>query len=174
MDLNSISKIQAALQDGKISALELLQENLKVINEKNPELNVFLSIREEEASEEARLVDKKLANSEEISDVAGVPTSLKDNFNLIGTKTTAGSKILKDYSSPYNATVTERLLENDAVIMGKTNMDAFAHGSSTETSDFGPTLNPYDKSRLPGGSSGGAAAAVAAGMGVYADRKSVV
>jgi aspartyl-tRNA(Asn)/glutamyl-tRNA(Gln) amidotransferase subunit A len=117
--------------------------------------------------ESAKQVDKDIKAGKDISPIAGVTSVLKDNFNWIDTPTTAGSKILENYISPYDATVTKRLLDNGAVFIGKTNMDAFAHGSSTETSDFGVTKNPHDISRVPGGSSGGSAAAVAANACCY-------
>jgi len=162
----TIVELHQDLLSKKYSATELTKEYYKNIYSKK-ELNVFVNLTEEKALAAAENVDLKLKNNQEISLIAGIPTALKDNFNWIDTITTASSKILKDYISPYNATVTQKLIDNDAVILGKANMDAFAHGSSTETSDFGTTLNPYNKNNVAGGSSGGSAAAVAADMVAY-------
>ncbi|MBN1331415.1 Asp-tRNA(Asn)/Glu-tRNA(Gln) amidotransferase subunit GatA [Candidatus Dojkabacteria bacterium] len=151
----TITQIKKDIDSGKYSYEELISETRKTIEELDPKLHVFVSRTDEKAQQSG---DRQLA---------GIPASLKDNFNWKGTKTTASSNILKNYTSPYNATVTERLLAAGAFFMGKTNMDAFAHGSSTEKSDFFTTLNPYNKKHVAGGSSGGAAAAVATGMSVY-------
>lgn len=164
----TIEKLHEDLVSKKYSAVELTEEYLKTIATKEKDINAFVSLTKDEAISAATAVDKKIAKGEEISMVAGIPAGLKDNFNWTGTKTTASSNILKNYISPYDATVTARLLAKDAVFVGKTNMDAFAHGSSTETSDFGVTKNPYDLQRVPGGSSGGSSAAVAADMCAYA------
>ncbi len=160
MDLTklTIKKINDGFRKGRFSANELFEESKKIIEAKDPSLHVFVSKTYE-------LAEKSLKNKTSI--LHGVPASLKDNFNWKGTKTTASSKILNNYESVYDATVTSRLLSNGAMFMGKTNMDAFAHGSSTETSDYFVTLNPIDNTRVPGGSSGGSAASVASGMCVY-------
>jgi aspartyl-tRNA(Asn)/glutamyl-tRNA(Gln) amidotransferase subunit A len=170
MDLKAktITELHDKLVAKEVSAVELLQGYLAETDAKNPELNAVITDTREQAKAAAEKVDAALARGEEISKIAGIPAMLKDNFNWTGTRTTASSKILDNYISPYNATVTERLLAEDVVFIGKTNMDAFAHGSSTETSDYGPTLNPYDHSRSAGGSSGGSGAAVAADMSCYA------
>ncbi len=138
----------------EVSAVELASEQLKVIADKDEDINAFILNTEEKALAAATAVDEKISS--------------EDNYNWEGTLTTASSKMLGNYIAPYNSTVTKRLLDSDVVFLGKTNMDAFAHGSSTETSDFGVTKNPHDLTRVAGGSSGGGAAAVAAGMGVYA------
>jgi aspartyl-tRNA(Asn)/glutamyl-tRNA(Gln) amidotransferase subunit A len=164
----TIHELKESLAKKEISSTELTQEYLAELHRNNNELNAFLYITSERALAMAAQVDQKISKGEQVSAIAGIPTSLKDNYNWTGTPTTAASKILEKYISPYNATVTQRLLDADAVVLGKTNMDAFAHGSSTETSDFGVTLNPHNHERVAGGSSGGAAAAVAANMGVYA------
>jgi aspartyl-tRNA(Asn)/glutamyl-tRNA(Gln) amidotransferase subunit A len=168
MDLKhaKISGLHKALLAKEFSAVELTkayQENLK----KNEDLNAFVSLTAEQALSAAEIVDDKIKRGEEISAISGIPSVLKDNYNWTGTKTTASSNILRDYVSPYNATVTQRLLNAGAIFLGKTNMDAFAHGSSTETSDFGVTLNPYNHERVAGGSSGGSGAAVAADISAY-------
>lgn len=164
----TIKQLNQGLIQKEYSAVELLNAYLSVIESKEKEINAFVNLTKEIAMDAAKQMDQKIARGEEINPIAGIPLALKDNFNLIGTKTTASSKILDNYISPYNATVTERLLEAGGVIVGKANMDAFAHGSSTETSDYGVTKNPYDTDRIPGGSSGGSAAAVAADMVPYA------
>lgn len=164
----TITELHQGLVKKDFSAKELLSEYQKTIEAREGEINAFVNLTAEKAEAAAEAVDNKIAAGEEISEIAGIPAALKDNFNWADTITTASSKILEDYISPYDATVTERLLQNDAVFVGKANMDAFAHGSSTETSDFGVTKNPYNVNRVAGGSSGGSAAAVAAGMVAYA------
>lgn len=163
-----ITELHNALIRKEVSAKELTQSYLKTIEAKEKDINAFICLTAEEALAAASVVDDKINKGEEISKLAGIPAGLKDNFNWTDTKTTAGSKILKDYISPYNATVTQRLLDAGSVLLGKTNLDAFAHGSSTETSDFGVTRNPYGVNKVAGGSSGGSAAAVAADMACYA------
>lgn len=155
----TIKQVQNDFREKKYSAKELLDETIKTIESEDPKFHAFVSKTYENAQESLE--------SDNNHQLRGIPASLKDNFNWIGTKTTASSNILKNYISPYNATVTQRLLDNDACIVGKTNMDAFAHGSSTETSDFFTTLNPYDVNRVAGGSSGGSAATVALNMSIY-------
>ncbi len=169
MDLHkkTILELNKDLKAKNFSSEELTKEYFKQIDEKDGELNAFLEQTEKQAIDAAKQVDKKIAKGDDLSLIAGIPTSLKDNYCWEGTKTTASSKILENFIAPYNATITQRLVDNDAVILGKTNMDAFAHGSSTETSDFGVTHNPHDLDRIPGGSSGGSAAAVAADMSCY-------
>ena len=157
----TITQIKDAFKKGEYSPKELLEEYIKVIKEKDPEYHVFVNKYLDKAHE-------AIENGNKDSMLYGIPAAIKDNFNWIGTKTTASAKMLENYVSPYNATVTERLLNNGACFVGKTNMDAYAHGSSTETSDFFTTLNPHDKTRVAGGSSGGSAAAVALDMSVYA------
>lgn len=167
-DLRTIAQASELLAAQRVSAVELAQEYAAKITKADKEINAFVSTTTDLAIEAAKQVDAKLAKGEVVSAVAGVPAALKDNFNWTGTLTTASSKMLGNYVSPYNATVTQRMLDADAIFLGKTNMDAFAHGSSTETSDYGVTKNPLNLDRVAGGSSGGSAAAVAAGMSVYA------
>jgi len=154
----TILEAKKDLLEKKYSAHELLSQSISKIEELDPTYHVFVNTTFDQAREAIKKTE---------GDLFGIPGVLKDNFNWKGTKTTASSKILQNYISPYNATVTQRLLDNNACLVGKTNMDAFAHGSSTETSDFFPTLNPFDKERVAGGSSGGSATAVALGMGIY-------
>ncbi len=165
MDLKNLTISQAheLLTAGKISAVELVSKYLAQIDSKNKELNAFLSVRAEKALVEAKEADKKIKDNK-ASYLTGIPLAIKDNILVKDEICTAGSKILENYKTAYNATVIERLRREDAVVLGKTNLDEFAMGSSTENSAYGPTKNPHDVSRVPGGSSGGSAAAVAAEM----------
>jgi aspartyl-tRNA(Asn)/glutamyl-tRNA(Gln) amidotransferase subunit A len=161
-DLNKLDLISAqkGLRAGLFSSRELVADCLEQINKYNSAYNVFLSLNENALSEADHAdINKPLG---------GIPIAVKDNFLTVGLPTTASSKLLEGFLPPYDATVVSRLRAAGAIILGKTNMDAWAHGSSTETSDFGPTRNPWDKNRLPGGSSGGSAAAVAADMCIAA------
>ena len=152
----------------EISAVELAERYLKMIETKDGEIQAFLDIRREQALREAEAVDHRIMRGEKIDLLAGIPGALKDNMCLRGERTTAGSKILDNYIAPYDANAVDRLRQVDAVIVGKTNMDEFAMGSSTENSAYQRTKNPLDTERVPGGSSGGSAAAVASDMAVWA------
>jgi aspartyl-tRNA(Asn)/glutamyl-tRNA(Gln) amidotransferase subunit A len=147
---------------GRISATEVCQAVLDRATQTNPQLNAFNLIAGERALTRAAAIDRRRAAGESLGPLAGVPIALKDNLCLRGMTTTASSKILATYSPPYTATAVERLEAADAVVIGKTNCDEFAMGSSTENSAFGPTRNPWALDRTPGGSSGGSAVAVAA------------
>jgi len=146
----------------KITAYEVMQDIFIQIDKVDNLINAFLIINREEALEQAKGIDTKVKNGEKLPLLAGVAVAIKDIIATRGTETTCGSKILKGFIPPYNATVINRLKEAGAIIIGKTNMDEFAMGSSTENSAFGPTHNPWDLERVPGGSSGGSTAAVAA------------
>ena len=150
-----------AIKEKKVSATELTKASLERINSLDDKLGAFNSLTEDTALETAKKVDEKIAKGEELPLLAGVPLALKDNMNLIGSKTTASSKILENFVSPYNATVTEKLLNNLVPIVGKANLDEFAMGSSNENSAFKKVHNPWNLNKVPGGSSGGSAAAVA-------------
>ncbi|MEN8252265.1 MAG: Asp-tRNA(Asn)/Glu-tRNA(Gln) amidotransferase subunit GatA [Patescibacteria group bacterium] len=163
-----IRDLHEKLLSGETSAVELVEKSFVTIDQKDEELHAFLNVAKDSALEQAIRVDKKLKNGESVDLLAGLPCALKDNICVTGTKTTAASKILENYVAPYDATVASRVKENDAVIMGKTNMDEFACGSSTENSAFGPSKNPVDTSRVPGGSSGGSVVAVASDEVVWA------
>jgi aspartyl-tRNA(Asn)/glutamyl-tRNA(Gln) amidotransferase subunit A len=165
MDLKNltIKKARELLDKGEISAVELASQYLGAIDSKNKELNAFLSINPERALSEAREADKRIKNNQ-AGVLTGIPLAIKDNILVKGDKCTAGSKILENFTAPYNATVIERLYRDGAVLLGKTNLDEYAMGSSTENSAYGPTKNPHDTSRVPGGTSGGSACAVAADM----------
>jgi len=159
----TISKIKESLEEGKFSAQDLTEKYLEKIKKENKELSAYLSVTKELALEQAKEVDKKLKKGE-AGKLAGVPIAIKDNILVKGESCTAASKILEDYIAPYNATCIEKLKKEGAIILGKTNLDEFAMGSSTENSAFQITKNPHDKKRVPGGSSGGSAAATAADL----------
>ncbi|MFD5561460.1 MULTISPECIES: Asp-tRNA(Asn)/Glu-tRNA(Gln) amidotransferase subunit GatA [Kitasatospora] len=152
----------SAIAKGEVSAVEVAQAHLDRINAVDKKVNAFLHVDSEGALAAARKVDDKRAKGEQLSPLAGVPLALKDVFTTKGIPTTCGSKMLEGWIPPYDATLTRRLKDADVVILGKTNMDEFAMGSSTENSAYGPTGNPWDLTRIPGGSGGGSAAALAA------------
>ncbi len=149
-----------ALKNKEISAVELTKAAFERINNIEDKICAFNSLTETTAIETAKKVDEKIARGEELPLLAGIPLALKDNMNLVGSKTTASSKILENFVSPFNATVTEKLLNNLVPIVGKANLDEFAMGSSNENSAFKKVHNPWDLSKVPGGSSGGSAASV--------------
>lgn len=151
----------------KISAIELLNYYVAKVEKFEKDIQAFLTLDFAQAKLQAQAVDKKIAKGEKISLLAGIPASIKDVLMTKGVRTTAGSKILANYQAVYDATVIKKLKQHDLVMVGKNNCDEFAMGSSTENSAFYPTKNPYDLTRVPGGSSGGSAAAVAADEVVY-------
>lgn len=151
-----------ALLNKEISAVELSEAAFERIEEVEGKIGAFNCLTKQTALETAKKVDEKIARNEELPLLAGIPLALKDNMNLVGYPTTASSKILENFISPYNATITEKLLNNLVPIVGKANLDEFAMGSSTENSAFKKTYNPWDLTKVPGGSSGGSAASVAA------------
>ncbi|RGD61475.1 Asp-tRNA(Asn)/Glu-tRNA(Gln) amidotransferase subunit GatA [Kitasatospora xanthocidica] len=152
----------SAIAKGEVSAVEVAQAHLDRIGAVDKKVNAFLHVDTEGALAAAKAVDDKRAKGEELGPLAGVPLALKDVFTTKGIPTTCGSKMLEGWIPPYDATLTSRLKDADVVILGKTNMDEFAMGSSTENSAYGATGNPWDLSRIPGGSGGGSAAALAA------------
>jgi len=164
----TISQIKEGLEKKDFSAQEICRSFLKKIKEKNKEVFAFLKVAEEEALLKAKEVDGLISKNREVPLLAGVPLAVKDNMLAEGLGCTAGSKILENYIAPYDATVVKKIKEAGGVILGKTNLDFFTDAASTENSAFGPTRNPHDVSRVPGGSSGGSAAAVAAEFCPYA------
>nr|WP_170970656.1 Asp-tRNA(Asn)/Glu-tRNA(Gln) amidotransferase subunit GatA [Streptomyces zhaozhouensis] len=155
------AELAAAVADGTASSVEVTEAHLARVEEVDEKVHAFLHVDREGALAQARAVDERRAAGERLGPLAGVPLALKDIFTTEGVPTTVGSKILEGWVPPYDATVTRRLKEAGVVILGKTNMDEFAMGSSTENSAYGPTGNPWDLTRIPGGSGGGSSASLA-------------
>ncbi|MGE4273004.1 MAG: Asp-tRNA(Asn)/Glu-tRNA(Gln) amidotransferase subunit GatA [Desulfitobacterium sp.] len=163
----TIGELHELLESKAVSASELAQGFLTRIEAVDPEIKAFITVTKETALEQAKAVDEKQARGEKLGALEGIPMALKDNLCTEGIRTTCSSKILDNFIPPYNATVTDKLKEAGAVLLGKLNMDEFAMGSSTENSGFFPTRNPWDLERVPGGSSGGSVAAVASDQAVF-------
>jgi len=164
----TVTSVRTALASKKISARELTAEFYARIERRNPELNAYLTLCPERAYAQADRIDAKIARGEPLLALAGVPVAIKDVISTAGVRTTCGSRILENYIPPYDATAVERLERAGAILLGKTNCDEFAMGSSNENSAYGPVRNPVALDRVPGGSSGGSAATVAAGLAVAA------
>ncbi|MBI2030965.1 Asp-tRNA(Asn)/Glu-tRNA(Gln) amidotransferase subunit GatA, partial [Candidatus Kaiserbacteria bacterium] len=169
MDLSklTVAEVRRALDAKEYSALDLTNAYLDVIRAKNPEIHAYLEVWEDSAREEAKRADEMIAQGK-IFPLTGIPIAMKDNILIEGRIASSSSKMLENYRASYDATVTKKLRDQGVVFLGRTNMDEFAMGSSTENSAFGPTKNPLDVTRVPGGSSGGSAAAVAGGMALVA------
>lgn len=168
--ITSWSLIETAeqLAQGTVSSVQVTEAYLARIERLNPSLNAFLTVFQETALDQAKESDNRRTNGQVLGQLDGIPLALKDNISTVGQKTTAGSRLLENYEPLYDATVVRKLKAAGAVILGKTNLDEFAMGSSTENSAYGPSKNPWDLSRVPGGSSGGSAVAVAANLCVAA------
>ncbi len=162
------AELSAMLKNREISSVELTESVFRRIDETEEKINAYVTLDRENALKSAAEIDARRAAGEELSPLAGIVMGIKDNISTKGLATTCASKMLADYKPPFNATVMDKLAAAGVVVAGKLNMDEFAMGSSTETSYFKPTKNPYDTDRIPGGSSGGSAAAVAAGEAVLA------
>jgi aspartyl-tRNA(Asn)/glutamyl-tRNA(Gln) amidotransferase subunit A len=165
--MSTIRKLHNQLVRRETSAVELAEQTFQRIDQVEPEVHAFLTLMKDRALAQARRVDEKIRAGEALSPLAGIPVALKDNLCTMGAPMTCASKILQGYRPPYESTVTHKLDEAGAIFMGKTNLDEFAMGSSTENSAFGPSRNPWNTRCVPGGSSGGSAVAVAAGEAVY-------
>ncbi|MFR4555534.1 MAG: amidase, partial [Peptoniphilus sp.] len=157
-------EIAQGYRNRDFSCEEVTREFLDNIKEKDKEINAYITVTEELALKKAKEVDEKFHNREEMSPLAGIPISIKDNISVKNVKMTCGSRMLENYISPYDATLVKKIKDNDGVILGKVNLDEFAMGASTRTSYFGVTKNPLDTTRVSGGSSGGSAASVSANM----------
>jgi aspartyl-tRNA(Asn)/glutamyl-tRNA(Gln) amidotransferase subunit A len=164
----TIPAVRDALQTKKASAREIYSDYIKRIEKHNPEWNAFLTLSQERGLAQAERIDAAIARGENLPRLAGVPVAIKDVISTCGIRTTCGSKILEHYVPPYDATAVERLEKAGALFLGKTNCDEFAMGGSNENSAYGPVKNPVAPDRVPGGSSGGSAAAVAADLAVVA------
>jgi aspartyl-tRNA(Asn)/glutamyl-tRNA(Gln) amidotransferase subunit A len=166
MDITNLTIREASkfISSKQIKAKELSEAYIKRAKNLNKELNAFITISDEEAINQAKKVDDLLEDNQKISPLSGIPVGLKDLFSTKNIRTTAASSVLKEYVPVFDATVVRKLKESNTVFIGKTNLDAWAHGSSGENSDFGSTLNPFDTKKVPGGSSSGSAAAVAADL----------
>ena len=162
-----IADIATKVQAGELSAATLVEQALAAIAEKS-DFDAIITTTAERARERAANIDSAVKNGQDAGRLAGVPFIAKDNFLVFGAETTAASNILKGFEAPYQSTAIERLEEAGAICVAKANLDAFAHGSSTENSDFMVTKNPHDKERVPGGSSGGSAASVVLGLAPFA------
>ena len=161
MNFNSLRK---EITSNNVSVKELVNDIFAKIDQKDPEINSYICITKDNAIEQAENIDKLIQNKEELPPLAGMPIALKDNICTKGVATTCASKMLKNFVAPYESTASSKLWSSGGICLGKTNLDEFAMGSSTETSVFGVTSNPWDINRVPGGSSGGSAASVAAGF----------
>ena len=161
-----IAQIREGLASKQFTACEVAQASLDRIAQADSQVHAFLEVTSEAAMAAAQRVDQAIADGtfDTLGPLAGVPVAFKDNMNMTGTHTTCSSRMLENYVSPYTATCVQRIIDAGGMPLGKLNMDEFAFGSTTESSAFGPTRNPWDLGRVPGGSSGGSAAAVAAGM----------
>ncbi len=162
----SVAEIQEGLASGDFSATEVAKDSLERIASADRAVHAYLEVTEEAALAAAARIDAAIVEGdlEKLGPLAGVPVAFKDNMNMTGTHTTCSSRMLENYVSPYTATCVDKIIQAGGIPLGKLNMDEFAFGSSTETSAFGRTFNPWDLERVPGGSSGGSAAAVAAGL----------
>src|SRR2546422_443837 len=162
----TIESVRESLETKQISARELVSDSYARIERRNPELNAFLTLCPERAYAQAEKIDRLITEKAPLPPLAGVPVAIKDVISTRGVRSTCGSRILETYTPPYDATAVERLERAGAILLGKTNCDEFAMGSSNENSAYGPVHNPAAPGRVPGGSSGGSAAAVGDGLAV--------
>lgn len=165
--MGKIREIHDSLVNKEYSATELTKQSLEQVKKTSPKLGTYITITEEQALKDAAAIDEKIAAGKPISMLSGIPMGIKDNISTKGVRTTCASKMLENYTPIFNATVMEKLNKEGPVLIGKCNMDEFAMGSTSETSAFGPVKNPWSTNHVPGGSSGGSAATVAAGEVVF-------
>ena len=164
----TVHELIEKLEKGEMTSEQIVRSFYNRINQKDSDIKAYVTLSQEEAIEQAKQIDKKRASGEKLGKFAGIPIAIKDNICIKNGKTTCSSKMLENFISPYDATVIEKLKEQDMIFLGKTNMDEFAMGGSTEHSAFFNTKNPWNLNSVPGGSSGGSAAAVASGMAPWA------
>lgn len=160
----SIKELVTKIKSSDVKSYDVVKSYIDVIQKKEDKINAFLLLQIDEALEKAKEIDEKVKNGEKLGLLAGIPIAIKDNICMHGIKTTCASKMLEDFIAPYDATIIKKLLDEDAILIGKTNLDEFAMGSSTENSAMKTTKNPIDITKVPGGSSGGSAAAVGSQM----------
>lgn len=161
----TVHELKDKLERNELTSYEITKAYIDRIDEKEKDIEAFITTSKNEAIDKAKKIDEERAQGKKLSKFAGIPIGIKDNMCTKGVRTTCASKMLENFISPYDGTVVNKVLnENEMISLGKTNMDEFAMGSSTETSYFKKTKNPWDLERVPGGSSGGAAAAVSAEM----------
>ncbi len=160
----TVHELQEKIKNKELTITEINKAYIERINEKEKDVQAFITLTTDEALEKSKIIEEKVNKGEIKGELAGIPIGIKDNMCIKGTKTTCASKMLENFIAPYNATVIEKINDENMISLGKTNMDEFAMGSSTENSYFKKTKNPWDLSRVPGGSSGGSAAAVASNM----------
>jgi len=160
----TVHELQEKLKNNELTITEINKAYIDRINEKEKDVQAFITLTTDEALEKSKNIEEKINKGEIKGELAGIPIGIKDNMCINGVKTTCASKMLENFIAPYNATAIEKINDENMISLGKTNMDEFAMGSSTETSYFKKTKNPWDLSRVPGGSSGGSAAAVASNL----------
>ena len=165
--LENIESTVKQIKFGRINVTDLVKEHLELAKEVNKDLNAFISILEDEALEKAKEIQERIEAGEKVGKLAGIPFTAKDLYLVKDVKTTFGSKYMEDFVAPYTGTVIQKCLDEDAILIGKTNCDPWGFGGSGENSGFGPAKNPYDLERTPGGSSSGSAASLAAGVGFF-------
>ncbi len=165
-NVENIKSTVGKITNGKLKAEDLVRQHLELAHQINKDLNAFITILDS-AIEDAKEIDRKIANGEDVGELAGIPFTVKDLYLVKNTKTTSSSRLMEDFVAPYTATVVQKCMDEGAILIGKCNSDPWGFGGSGENSGFGPTKNPYDLTRTPGGSSSGSAASLASGVGFF-------